>query len=84
MYTYLTGFYCKHIEAAERIARGLNPVEYTISKSHSKAYPHYVAIKLPLYASLDAIERCCDMYDKFLTDQINQNKAVATSFPTDY
>lgn len=83
MYTFFTGFYCKYFEDAERIARKLNPVKYTVSESSSKTFPHYVSVDLPLYASEDAIQCCCETWDKILTETINQNKTVATRNPED-
>ena len=41
---YMTGFHCKYIEDAERIARKLNPTDYRISKSTDKEFPHYATL----------------------------------------
>jgi hypothetical protein len=48
---YMTGFHCKYIEDAERIARKLNPTDYHISKSTDENFPHYVRLYFNMYST---------------------------------
>lgn len=45
----MTGFHCKYIEDAERIARKLNPTDYRISKSTDEEFPHYATLYFRMY-----------------------------------
>lgn len=48
---YMTGFHCKYIEDAERIARKLNPTDYHISKSTDEEFPHYARLYFNMYST---------------------------------
>lgn len=75
---YTTGFYCKYIESAERIARKLNPTDYRISKSTDAELPHYATLYFNMYSlTWEQMVQQATEIRSLLMAEISRNAAVA-------
>ena len=75
---YMTGFHCKYIEDAERIARKLNPTDYRISKSTDEEFPHFVTLYFSMYSTewQRMTQQATEIRD-LLIAELNKNAKIA-------
>lgn len=75
---YTTGFYCKYIKEAERIARKLNPTDYRISKSTDAEFPYYATLYFNMYSTPweEMVQQATEIRS-LLMAEISRNAAVA-------